>query len=85
MNIDKLIFPRFKRFETMNLGLKRMLFVLTFFPLLFLVGAIICVMYYENRKGIDAISAFAICFAIYIGFWIICRGRWFGGGMAGGA
>jgi hypothetical protein len=47
MNIDKLIFPRFKRFQTMNLGLKRLFFLLTFTSAILGVGAAV-VLEYSN-------------------------------------
>jgi Na+/pantothenate symporter len=73
MNIDYLIIPRFKRFQSMNLGLKRMLFLLTFIPALGFIGAILWFMYFENMDGTDGLLVFAISVSCYVAFWTFIR------------
>jgi len=68
MNIDKLIFPFYNRFKTLNVGVKRLLFLLTF-PVMIIIVLI----------GIAGIGNDRIYLLILLGpmlymlFWILVR------------
>lgn len=80
MNIDKLIYPRFKRFETMNLGLKRLLFLVTF-PIcvlaLFMAIANVIILLtsdqdFDSDSGMIILTSISIILC-YIPFWVSVR------------
>lgn len=78
MKIETYILPRFKRFRTLNPGIKRLLFALTFpvfaGALILFIGSVICLLIlpYEDPVGeIAAISSFVVL--SYFAFWIVIR------------
>lgn len=77
MNIDKLIIPRFKRFKQMGIGLKRLLFVLTFpfgfLGFLVLIGSGVLFLFDDHRSYILSAFISGISFGGYFVFWILVR------------
>jgi len=73
MNIDKLIFPRFKRFKTMNLGLKRLSFLLTFSSAIIALGGLSGFWYLNEIPDKGAFLALGLIVGLYVGFWILLR------------
>ena len=80
MNIDKLISPRFKRFQTMNLGLKRLLFLVTFpvCVLALVIGISGVIIMFANDQSFKSDSGLMIVTGVsivlcYIPFWVSVR------------
>lgn len=79
MNIDKFIFPKFKRFDSMNLGLKRLLFLLSFPPTVILTVGFVFALTYNSivvpHRKEDPVAFFIPIFIViaYILFWVIVR------------
>ncbi|SNS04623.1 hypothetical protein SAMN06295967_102228 [Belliella buryatensis] len=78
MNIDKFILPRFKRFRTVHIGIKRLLFVLTFPIFITSILAFIYCLFemYIGPSYLDADVGAGISFVLalsYLVFWTLVR------------
>jgi hypothetical protein len=73
MSIDHFIFPRFKRFSTMNLGLKRMLFLISFPLFIFGLGVFLYSLLVGDLRNDEPLIILGIIVGSYLGFWVFVR------------